>query len=363
MPAVIVPAIVAVIPPVTASMTPAARLWQASDTDHIALPHRTGHIAVELTAAALELDIVEADTEASRADLVDAEVIVDVHVAEAGAVALALDHGRTLTHSLAAHLAGALGRGAASHRWRVRQHVEFDRHAGERDRMAERDELTGPLGALDASDAGNAEHIALFGASALDQGQGGRFHGDDTLGHRHTVGVRLGRHVDAHADINDSMFGETIAHGTPFRRAVEEGLLDCGHVYQIGLRGTGYTAEDFDWPRSQGFRVVTAQECWHKSLAPLMQQVRAHLGDRPAYLSFDIDGLDPTQAPGTGTPEFGGLTVIQGYEIVRGCHGLNLVGCDLVEISPPYDTSGNTALLGANLLYEMLCVLPGVGRR
>ena len=170
-------------------------------------------------------------------------------------------------------------------------------------------------------------------------------------------------HVDAHADINDSMFGEKIAHGTPFRRAVEEGLLDCGHVYQIGLRGTGYTAEDFDWPRSQGFRVVTAQECWHKSLAPLMQQVRAHLGDRPAYLSFDIDGLDPTQAPGTGTPEFGGLTVIQGYEIVRGCHGLNLVGCDLVEISPPYDTSGNTALLGANLLYEMLCVLPGVGRR
>lgn len=170
-------------------------------------------------------------------------------------------------------------------------------------------------------------------------------------------------HVDAHADINDTMFGEKIAHGTPFRRAVEEGLLNCGHVYQIGLRGTGYTAEDFDWPRSQGFRVVTAQECWHRSLAPLMQQVREHLGDRPTYLSFDIDGLDPTQAPGTGTPEFGGLTVIQGYEIVRGCHGLNLVGCDLVEISPPYDTSGNTALLGANLLYEMLCVLPGVGRR
>jgi guanidinobutyrase len=91
--------------------------------------------------------------------------------------------------------------------------------------------------------------------------------------------------------------------------------------------------------------------------------VRKTIGDRPCYLSFDIDGLDPSCAPGTGTPEYGGLTIIQGYEIVRGCAGLNLVGCDLVEISPPYDPFGNTALLGANLLYEMLCVLPGVTHR
>ena len=170
-------------------------------------------------------------------------------------------------------------------------------------------------------------------------------------------------HVDAHADVNDTMFGEKIAHGTPFRRCVEAGLLHGPSVFQIGLRGTGYTAEDFDWPRQQGFTVVTAQECWHKSLAPLMKQVRKTIGDRPCYLSFDIDGLDPSCAPGTGTPEYGGLTIIQGYEIVRGCAGLNLVGCDLVEISPPYDPFGNTALLGANLLYEMLCVLPGVTRR
>lgn len=170
-------------------------------------------------------------------------------------------------------------------------------------------------------------------------------------------------HVDAHADINDTMFGEKIAHGTPFRRAVEDGALDPKRVVQIGLRGTGYAAEDFDWPREQGFRVVQAEECWHKSLTPLMEEVRAQVGDGPVYLSFDIDSLDPAYAAGTGTPEIGGLTVPQGLEIIRGCRGLNLVGCDLVEVSPPYDTTGNTAITAANLLFEMLCVLPGVNYR
>jgi guanidinobutyrase len=196
-----------------------------------------------------------------------------------------------------------------------------------------------------------------------------------TLGGDHTIVLPILRalrrkhgplglvHVDAHADVNDTMFGEKIAHGTPFRRCVEEGLLEGRRVAQIGLRGTGYTMEDFEWPRQQGFRVVTAQECWHKSLAPLMAEVRKQLGPGPVYLSFDIDGLDPSHAPGTGTPEFAGLTVVQGYEIIRGCWGLDLVGGDLVEVSPPYDLTGNTALLGANLLYEMLCVLPGVKRR
>jgi guanidinobutyrase len=170
-------------------------------------------------------------------------------------------------------------------------------------------------------------------------------------------------HVDAHADINDDMFGEKIAHGTPFRRAVEEGLLDCRRVVQIGLRGTGYAADDFDWSRRQGFRVVQAEECWYHSLAPLMREVATQVGAGPVYISFDIDGLDPAFAPGTGTVEVGGLTVPQGLEIIRGCRGLEIVGGDLVEVSPPYDTTGNTALLGANLLYEMLCVLPGVQAR
>ena len=170
-------------------------------------------------------------------------------------------------------------------------------------------------------------------------------------------------HVDAHTDINDTMFGERIAHGTPFRRAMEEGLLDAPRVTQIGVRGTGYASDDFDWSRQQGFTVVQAEECWGRSLTPLMAEIRERVGVRPTYLSFDIDGLDPSFAPGTGTPEIGGLTIWQALEIVRGCRGLNLVGCDIVEIAPAYDTTGNTALVGANLLYEMLCVLPGVTYR
>ena len=152
------------------------------------------------------------------------------------------------------------------------------------------------------------------------------------------------------------MFGEKITHGTTFRRAQEEGLLLPNHVVQIGLRGTGYGAEDFNWARQQGFTVVPAEQCWHQSLTPLMSSIRTTMGNKPVYLSFDIDGLDPAFAPGTGTPEIGGLTAIQGLEIIRGCAGLHLVGGDLVEVAPLYDTSGNTALLGANLLYEMLCV-------
>lgn len=193
-----------------------------------------------------------------------------------------------------------------------------------------------------------------------------------TLGGDHTIAwpilralkAKLGRvavvHVDAHADVNEHMFGEAIAHGTPFRRAVEDDLLLCDRVTQIGLRGTGYSAEDFDWCRQQGFTVVQAEACWHRSLAPLMAEVRERVGDAPVYLSFDIDGLDPSFAPGTGTPEIGGLTVMQALEIIRGMRGLNLVGADVVEVSPPYDIAGTTALVAANLAYEMLCVMPGV---
>lgn len=170
-------------------------------------------------------------------------------------------------------------------------------------------------------------------------------------------------HVDAHSDTNDSMFGEPITHGTIFRRAIEEGLVDPAKMVQIGLRTTGYSAADFDWARERGVRVVHAEDCWYRSLAPLMSEVREQIGpDTPVYLSFDIDGLDPSVAPGTGTPEPGGLTASQGIEVIRGCWGLNLVGADLVEVSPPYDTSGNTSLLAANLIFEMLCSFPGCQR-
>jgi len=193
-----------------------------------------------------------------------------------------------------------------------------------------------------------------------------------TMGGDHTIALPIMRamrrkhgplglvHVDAHTDINDHMFGEAIAHGTPFRRAVEEGLLDTHRVAQIGVRGTGYAADDFDWSREQGFRVVQAEECWNRSLAPLMAEVREKVGGGPVYMSFDIDGLDPAFAPGTGTPEIAGLTAPQALEIIRGCRGLDLVGCDLVEVAPIYDPTGATALTAANLLFEMLCVLPGV---
>ena len=171
-------------------------------------------------------------------------------------------------------------------------------------------------------------------------------------------------HVDAHSDTNDEMFGERYTHGTIFRRAIEEGCVRPGAMYQIGLRATGYSADDFDWARREGVTVVPAEDCWFTSLAPLMDEIRASIGtSQPVYLSFDIDGLDPSVAPGTGTPEPGGLSSAQGLQIIRGCSGLNLVGGDLVEVSPPYDTTGNTALLAANLIFEMLCALPGCRSR
>ncbi|NWU72485.1 SPEB protein, partial [Pterocles burchelli] len=167
-------------------------------------------------------------------------------------------------------------------------------------------------------------------------------------------------HVDAHSDTADTIRGERICHGTPFQRCLEEELLDRRRVVQIGIRGPSYDPNPYKYSRDQGFRVVPAEECWWKSLVPLMEEVRKQMGDRPVYISFDIDGLDPTYAPGTGTPEIAGLTPVQALEIIRGCKGLNIVGCDLVEVAPMYDVSGITALLGANLLFEMLCVLPGV---
>ena len=167
-------------------------------------------------------------------------------------------------------------------------------------------------------------------------------------------------HVDAHSDTNEHMFGEAVAHGCPFRRAWEDGCLQNDKVFQIGIRGTGYSPEDFDWGRKQGWTCIQAEECWWKSLTPLMADIRSRIGNAPVYLTYDIDSLDPAFAPGTGTVEVGGLTTHQGLEIIRGCAGLNLVGCDLVEVSPPYDPAGNTAVIAANFLYEMLCALPRV---
>lgn len=170
-------------------------------------------------------------------------------------------------------------------------------------------------------------------------------------------------HVDAHADVNDDMFGEKETHGTVFRRAYEEGLIQPDKVYQVGLRGTGYAATDFTEAQGWGFQQFLAPELWHRNLSDLGTEIRRDIGDRPTYLTYDIDSLDPAYAPGTGTPEIGGLTTPQAMELIRALKGTSIVGCDLVEVSPPYDPSGNTALTGANLLYELLCILPGVVER
>jgi guanidinobutyrase len=170
-------------------------------------------------------------------------------------------------------------------------------------------------------------------------------------------------HVDAHGDVNDEMFGEKETHGTVFRRAYEEGLVQPAKVYQVGLRGTGYSAEDFTEAQGWGFQQFLAPELWGRDLSQLGAEIRRDIGDVPTYISYDIDSLAPAFAPGTGTPEIGGLTTPQALQLIRALRGVSVIGCDLVEVSPPYDTSGNTALTAANILYELLCILPGVAYR
>lgn len=168
---------------------------------------------------------------------------------------------------------------------------------------------------------------------------------------------------DAHSDTQDQQFGQRMAHACPMRRVLEDGLVDPRRMVQVGLRGSGYGVDDFDWQRSLGGWVVPAERCWNRSLAPLAVQIVKHMGSGPVYLSFDIDSLDPAHAPGTGTIEPGGLTLAQALELIRGLRGLNIIGFDLVEVSPPLDPFGSTALMAANLMFEMLCILPGVQYR
>jgi len=161
---------------------------------------------------------------------------------------------------------------------------------------------------------------------------------------------------DAHNDLWDEYFGSKYSHGTPFRRAFEEGLLGDGGVLQIGLRGQVYGEDDFDFARAHKVKMVTAEEFHEKGMAAVQRHLKAFRG-KPVYVTLDIDAVDPAYAPGTGTPQVGGITSVQILELVRALRGLNIVGCDLVEVSPPYDTGEITSLLAANLLFELLCVL------
>lgn len=165
-------------------------------------------------------------------------------------------------------------------------------------------------------------------------------------------------HLDAHTDLFRGYFGgQGLTHGTPFRVAVEEGLLDPARVIQIGIRGTSYDGHDREFARAHGIRVVTIEELRDRGAAPVMEEARARVGDGPTYLSFDIDVIDPSQAPGTGTPEVGGVDVLTAQGMVRALEGLDLVGADLVEVSPPFDLGGLTAWAGASMLFEIACVL------
>ncbi len=164
-------------------------------------------------------------------------------------------------------------------------------------------------------------------------------------------------HVDAHTDTWDSFQGSKFNHGAPFRRAVEEDLIDPKATIQIGIRGTQNLSEGWDYSKACGMRVVFCEELHDKGPEAIAQEAAALVGDRPVYLSFDIDSLDPVYAPGTGTPEIGGMTTHQAQVLLRGLRHLNYVGADLVEVSPPFDSSYVTALAAAALGYEILCLL------
>ena len=165
-------------------------------------------------------------------------------------------------------------------------------------------------------------------------------------------------HFDSHTDLFHSYFGGTMyTHGTPFRRAVEEGLLDPKRVVQIGIRGTAYDREDIDFAASVGIRIIKIEEFFARGVADVMAEAREIVGTGDTYISYDIDFVDPTYAPGTGTPEVGGPNSFQALQVVRELDGLNIIGADMVEVSPPFDESGGTAFLGVSIMFELLCVM------
>jgi agmatinase len=190
-----------------------------------------------------------------------------------------------------------------------------------------------------------------------------------TIGGDHTIALPLLRattathgqcalvHFDAHLDTWDTYFGASYTHGTPFRRAAEEGLLDLDHSLHVGIRGPLYSDRDLADDAQLGYRVISTAEIARDGLADALRRLRERVADRPVYVSVDVDVLDPAHAPGTGTPEPGGLTTRELQELLRGLDGLSIVGADVVEVSPPYDHSELTALAAAQVVYELLALL------
>ncbi|EBA02980.1 agmatinase [Rhodobacterales bacterium HTCC2150] len=165
-------------------------------------------------------------------------------------------------------------------------------------------------------------------------------------------------HFDSHTDLFHSYFdGEMYTHGTPFRRAVEEGLLDPKRVVQIGIRGSAYDREDRDFAEAVGIRIITIEEFFARGIPDVMAEAREIVGTGDTYVSYDIDFVDPAFAPGTGTPEVGGPNSFQALQVVRELQGVNIIGADMVEVSPPFDFGGATAWLGVSIMFELLCVM------
>lgn len=203
------------------------------------------------------------------------------------------------------------------------------------------------------------------GAAAL-LGTGARL---VTIGGDHTIAFPLLRevvrrhgpvallHFDAHLDTWDTYFGADYTHGTPFRRAFEEGLLDTEALSHVGIRGPLYARRDLDEDARMGFGIVTATDVMNRGVADVVDALRQRVGDRPLYVSVDVDCLDPAHAPGTGTPEAGGLTSRELLAILRGLAGTNLVAADVVEVAPPYDHAELTSVAAAHIAYELVSLL------
>ncbi|MFT5260682.1 MAG: guanidinopropionase [Saprospiraceae bacterium] len=164
-------------------------------------------------------------------------------------------------------------------------------------------------------------------------------------------------HFDAHCDTGDDYMGSKFHHGAPFSRAVEEGLLDPKRTIQIGIRGSLNDPDVWKFSHDSGMRVIYIEEYLEMGYQAVIKEARKIVGDGPTYISFDVDALDPVFAPGTGTPEVGGYSTLEAQMMIRGLSGLNLVGGDVVEVAPPYDPSGATALVGATMMFEILCLL------
>ena len=163
---------------------------------------------------------------------------------------------------------------------------------------------------------------------------------------------------DSHSDTWDSYFGGyKYTHGTPFRRAIEENLIDPKKYVMLGIRGSLYDPDDMKWARDQGITIITIDEYYEMGFKKSMEIVQDILGNTPTYLTFDIDGIDPTYAPGTGTPEVGGFNVREAQLIIRKLNKINFIGADVVEVSPPFDLNNMTSLAGATIAFEILCTM------